>query len=78
MADVPAQLRTMIASLGRPLADDWSDDRALELASIEVVMLHDLIEQTFDIRLGVNDVSKETFATIGTLARLIVARGAKR
>lgn len=53
------------------------DDAPLDLRSIEVVVLVDLLESTFDVVFGSDDVRPEHFATRRTLAALLIAKGAQ-
>lgn len=69
--EVRRTLRSLMADLGRPLDDAWPGDCPLDLASIEVVMLHDALEQAFEVRIPAARVTPDAFATLESLEGLL-------
>lgn len=68
MSELEAKLEAIVAlyAVDAPLNRD-----ALELDSLDVVLIHDAIEEAFGIRLRARDVTPDAFATIANLTRVV-------
>lgn len=65
------ELDELLAAIGAPDGDASSP---LELGSLAVVQLVDLIEATFDIQLTSQDITRATFSTRASLLTMLAAR----
>ena len=57
--------------LGRPIDASHPGAAPLDLESLEVVMLHDVLEQAFDVRIPASRVTPSSFATLDSLVALV-------
>jgi acyl carrier protein len=57
--------------LGRPIDGSHSGTAPLDLESLEVVMLHDVLEQAFEVRIPASRVTPASFATLDSLVALV-------
>ena len=60
-----------MVGLGRPIDVSFPGTAPLDLESIEVVMLHDVLEQAFDLRIPASRVTPASFATLDGLVALV-------
>ena len=76
--DLRAKLVEIMTEIGRPLEGDAPADRPLELESIEVVLVHDRLEEAFDIHIPAKQVTPEAFSTLAAIEALVrrIADGA--
>jgi acyl carrier protein len=80
--DDPSSLRSKLLALlsevaSRSFSGDRADDAPLDLASLDVVILHERIEDDLGIRIPATEVTPEAFDTLGALVAL-VARHVER
>jgi acyl carrier protein len=69
--EVRDTIRDLMTALGKPLDAGWPGERPLDLESIEVIMLHDALEQALDVRIPAALVTPDAFATLDTLTALV-------
>jgi len=68
-----AELDALLAAVGAPAGEP---DDALELGSLAVLQLVDLIEATTGLALGSRDVTRVSFATRATLLAMLARKEA--
>ncbi|MCC6623882.1 MAG: hypothetical protein IT385_21665 [Deltaproteobacteria bacterium] len=68
-----AALDELLQAIGAP---PGGPDDALELGSLAVLQLVDLIEATTGVVLGSRDVTRASFATRGAVLAMLARRGA--
>jgi acyl carrier protein len=62
---------SLLDEIGCAVPPDAADDAPLSLVSLEVVMLHDALERSFDLRIPAKRVTPEAFASVASLVALI-------
>jgi acyl carrier protein len=76
---LPSNIRTKLLSLvsevARPLDEAQPDDEPLGLVSLDVVILHERIEDDLGIRIPASEVTPEAFDTLGALVALVARHG---
>ena len=68
----PAALDELLTAIGAPAGDS---DGALELGSLTVLQLVDLIEATTGVVLGSRDVTRANFATRAAILAMLTRAG---
>jgi acyl carrier protein len=66
-----ATVRELVSEHREPPADGAA---SLELASLEMVILAEALEQRFSIRVGARDLSPEHFGSIERIVRFVEGR----
>lgn len=70
-------LLTLLAEAGVSLDAGADDRQPLDLESLEVVLLHDALEQRLGIRIHATEVTPDTFGSLASLEALVAAKQAE-